>query len=232
MYILSTTKSWFLVVIMLCATLLSKLQLSSALNKNTILRKSNNNFSMVSSLYTRSRSQYEGCVDSATSRSMYRSIHIVNNDNNNKKNNNNKYNIGRRNNIRLFSSSEADTNNDLKSKVKVLWKQYGGVAVVTYLSVYICTLSSIFISLDYDIFNAATFGLDPNAAVKNFCDVVEYATGINTLPNYIRENPRVGTFALAWVMTKFTEPLRLGFTISIVPSIARFLGRAPPKKQF
>lgn len=205
---------------MLCATLFSKLQLSSALNINKIIfRKSNHKLSSVSTLFT--TSQYKGCKGSVTC--MNSNIHIVNNNN---KNND------RRNNIRLFSSSEVDgSNNDLKSKLKVMWKQYGGVAVLTYLSVYVCTLSSVFISLDYDIFNAATFGLDPNAAVKKFCDLIEYVTGINTLPNYIRENPRVGTFALAWVMTKFTEPLRLGFTISIVPSIARFLGRAPPKKQ-
>ena len=220
MYILSI-KPWLLLVIMICVTLLSKV---SAYNINkAIFRKSNYKLSCVSSLFT--TSQYKGCIGSATSRSMNHYQHILNNNNNN---NNNE----RKNYIRLFSSSEVDKNDDLKSKLKVLWKQYGGVAVVTYLSVYICTLSSVFVSLDLDIFNAATFGLDPNAAVKKFCDVVEYATGINTLPNYIRENPRVGTFALAWVMTKFTEPIRLGFTISIVPSIARFLGRAPPKKQF
>ena len=32
----------------------------------------------------------------------------------------------------------------------------------------------------------------------------------------------MGTFAVAWVMTKFTEPLRLGTTVMIVPPIARF----------
>ena len=39
----------------------------------------------------------------------------------------------------------------------------------------------------------------------------------------------MGTFAIAWVMTKFTEPLRLGFTLAIVPPIARLLGYAEPK---
>lgn len=202
---------------MLCVTVLSKVSAYS-INK-AIFRKSYHKLSSVSSLFT--TSQYKGCISSATSRSTNHYQHISSNNINQRKN----Y-------IRLFSSSEVDENDDLKSKLKVLWKQYGGVAVITYLSVYICTLSSVFVSLDLDIFNAATFGLDPNAAVKKFCDVVEYATGVNTLPNYIRENPRVGTFALAWVMTKFTEPIRLGFTISVVPAIARFLGRAPPKKQF
>lgn len=34
--------------------------------------------------------------------------------------------------------------------------------------------------------------------------------------------PVVGTFAVAWVMTKFTEPLRLATTVVIVPPIARY----------
>lgn len=50
-------------------------------------------------------------------------------------------------------------------------------------------------------------------------------TGNVSLPGYIRDHPRVGTFAIAWVMTKFTEPLRLGFTVATVPTIARFFGR-------
>jgi hypothetical protein len=39
----------------------------------------------------------------------------------------------------------------------------------------------------------------------------------------------VGTFAIAWVMAKFTEPLRLGFTIATVPTIARWFGRRREK---
>ena len=55
---------------------------------------------------------------------------------------------------------------DLKSKITGLWKMYGYVAVGTYAAVYIGTLSSVFIAMDYDIFNAATFGFDPVGAVK------------------------------------------------------------------
>jgi hypothetical protein len=39
----------------------------------------------------------------------------------------------------------------------------------------------------------------------------------------------VGTFAIAWVMTKFTEPFRLAFTIATVPSVARILGKKENK---
>lgn len=42
-------------------------------------------------------------------------------------------------------------------------------------------------------------------------------------------NSRTGSFLLAWIATKFTEPLRLAVTLAITPRIARFLGRAPKR---
>lgn len=51
-------------------------------------------------------------------------------------------------------------------KFKKMWQAYGVLAVGTYLSVYAGTLGSLFLALDYDIFNAATFGLDPVDAIK------------------------------------------------------------------
>ena len=51
-------------------------------------------------------------------------------------------------------------------KLKVLWKKYGILAVGTYTGVYVGTLGSVFVALDFDIFNAATFGMDPNYAVQ------------------------------------------------------------------
>lgn len=54
----------------------------------------------------------------------------------------------------------------LKSKISELWSMYGFVAVGTYGAIYISTLASIFVSMDYDLFNAATFGFDPIGAVK------------------------------------------------------------------
>lgn len=115
----------------------------------------------------------------------------------------------------------------LKGKIKALWKNYGIVAIGTYAGIYVSVLSSVFFALEYDVFNAATFGFDPAAAVQKVCDLVEYSTGNKGLPAYIREHPKVGTFAIAWVMTKFTEPVRLAVAITIVPSVARFFRFAP-----
>eukprot|EP00815_Leptocylindrus_aporus_P002061 CAMPEP_0116053098 /NCGR_PEP_ID=MMETSP0322-20121206/1976_1 /TAXON_ID=163516 /ORGANISM="Leptocylindrus danicus var. apora, Strain B651" /LENGTH=108 /DNA_ID=CAMNT_0003536179 /DNA_START=404 /DNA_END=730 /DNA_ORIENTATION=- len=45
----------------------------------------------------------------------------------------------------------------------------------------------------------------------------------------IENNPSLVNLGVAWIGTKFTEPLRLIVTVSIVPSIARSLGYAPKK---
>lgn len=112
-----------------------------------------------------------------------------------------------------------------QDRVKYMWNAYGKVAIGTYLSIYITTLGSIFMALNYDVFHAATFGLDPAHAIAKVGDIYETITGQANLPNYIREHPTVGTFAVAWVMTKFTEPARLAVTVTIVPSVARALAR-------
>jgi hypothetical protein len=52
-----------------------------------------------------------------------------------------------------------------KDKVTGMWKNYGKVAIGTYLSIYVMTLSSLFVSLDFDLFNAATFGFNPLQAI-------------------------------------------------------------------
>ena len=107
--------------------------------------------------------------------------------------------------------------------IKGLIKKYGYLSVGTYLSIYIMTLGAIYTSLEFDIFNAATFGLDPVNMIKKVCDLVESTTGNTQLPAYIKTHPSAGIFAIAWVMTKFTEPVRLGVTIYAVPKISRFL---------
>lgn len=74
--------------------------------------------------------------------------------------------------IRLFASipgrNEEVIKKDscVKGKFKQIWKRYGFLAIGTYAGLYITTLGSIFISLDLDMFNAATFGFDPEIAVS------------------------------------------------------------------
>jgi hypothetical protein len=99
------------------------------------------------------------------------------------------------NQIRSFSSSEVEKDNSsltpgIQSKLKTLWKNYGAIAICTYIGIYAGAMTSVFFALDYDIFNAATFGLDPHQAVEKFCNLYEYFTSRTDLPEYIKQNPR------------------------------------------
>ena len=37
------------------------------------------------------------------------------------------------------------------------------------------------------------------------------------------ENSKIGSFALAWITTKLTEPFRFAFTLYILPKLAKVL---------
>jgi hypothetical protein len=66
----------------------------------------------------------------------------------------------------MSSSKTENIDDTVSGKVKSMWKNYGKLAIGTYFGIYVTTLGSIFLSLDLDLFNAATFGLDPVYAVK------------------------------------------------------------------
>ena len=72
--------------------------------------------------------------------------------------------------IRLFTTKPDDhhesKDTSMNGKLKKMWRKYGVITIVTYLSIYATTLSSLFISLDYGLFNASTVGVDPVEAIK------------------------------------------------------------------
>jgi len=123
-----------------------------------------------------------------------------------------------------LKASSPKSSPSIGDKAKELWNNYGYLAIGTYFGIYITTLGSIFTCLDNDLLNAAAFGLDPAIAVQKVCDIVEKISGYSTFPDYVRQYPQLGTLAIAWVMTKLTEPLRLVFTIFIVPKISTVFG--------
>ena len=47
----------------------------------------------------------------------------------------------------------------------------------------------------------------------------------------MEENPRTSNFAIAFVATKLTEPIRIAVCMGIVPRISRALGRQPTTKE-
>uniref|UniRef100_M4BYX8 DUF1279 domain-containing protein n=1 Tax=Hyaloperonospora arabidopsidis (strain Emoy2) TaxID=559515 RepID=M4BYX8_HYAAE len=121
-------------------------------------------------------------------------------------------------------------------RLKDLWRKYGAVAMGTYFSLYGAVLGSIYLAIDQGWVHTDT-GRNSNdkPSDENFDLVsttnkfVKWAEdlGIAQYLEVERVNAKTGSFLLAWIATKFTEPLRLALTVAATPRIARFLGRAP-----
>lgn len=69
--------------------------------------------------------------------------------------------------IRTFACgmSAAERPTSSYGKLKMVMKQYGPVAIVTYLGVYVTTLGGIFAGITYGI-DPAAYGMDPEYLVK------------------------------------------------------------------
>lgn len=103
-----------------------------------------------------------------------------------------------------------------QGRLKQLWQQYGYVAIGTYLVIYVGTLGAI-----YELFEHGLLGdFDPMWIVKQL--------GLES--HFQKVDPKAGTFAIAWITTKLTEPVRLVLTGVFTPRVARYFGKAPPKQ--
>lgn len=118
-------------------------------------------------------------------------------------------------------SEKSEKSKRKEGKLRRLFRHYGAVAGVTYGGVYVATLASIYVLVRNDIIHTGDI-MD----LVNKLGVEEYLKKKD-----ITLNAKTADFSLAWIATKLTEPLRLAFTISITPKIARMLGRAPPKEE-
>ncbi|TMW57138.1 hypothetical protein Poli38472_003063 [Pythium oligandrum] len=124
------------------------------------------------------------------------------------------------------------------SKLKELWRQYGMVAVGTYFSMYFTVLGSIYVAIEQGWVSTKRTSRSEGENGEANADfnvvtatnkVVTWAEdmGIAKHLDLQRVNAKTGSFVIAWVATKFTEPLRLAVTLAITPRIARLVGRAP-----
>ena len=129
-----------------------------------------------------------------------------------------------------MKGARRSSNASSKDKIMSLWNRYGVVFVGTYLGVYCVTLGSIFVILDFGL-------LGPERAHQMIADVAGYLNLSDHFdPDHIdpeswnawyytwiaRMNPN---FAFAWIVTKFTEPLRLATSVLITPPLARLVKR-------
>lgn len=129
-----------------------------------------------------------------------------------------------------IEGSEVNGSPKKESKIKALFKEYGPVAIGTYLSVYVFTLTSIFLLYDNG-FSPLDFGGDSGSMMAKVVNVLSATEQTSKLIPVIQSNPHAANFALAWITAKFTEPVRLVVTLAIVPKIARMTKARKQKKQ-
>ena len=118
------------------------------------------------------------------------------------------------------------------SKLKRLYHKYGRVAIGTYLSVYVCTLFSLFGLYDSGVLIPSDLPIDLDinhdgkVDMRDAGSLYEMVITRFKLEDYIDPStltPSQGNFILAWLTTKLTEPLRALVTIVLTPPIARKL---------
>ena len=114
---------------------------------------------------------------------------------------------------------------------KEMMRQYGPVFVGTYMSVYFLTWGALFVGIDSGLLDPVQImgyiggGVDEGKSTVHV--VVEYMEKYEWTRPYaatVERNPHFASLAVAWLTTKFTEPLRLAVTLGVVPKLARYFG--------
>lgn len=114
---------------------------------------------------------------------------------------------------------------------KEMLQQYGPVFVGTYMSVYFLTWGTLFLGMDSGLLDPVQImgyigsGVEEGKSTVHL--VVEYMEKYSWTKPYaaiVEKNPHFANLGVAWVTTKFTEPIRLAVTLGVVPKLARHFG--------
>jgi len=114
-------------------------------------------------------------------------------------------------------------------------QQYGPVFVGTYMSVYFISWGLLFVGMDSGLLDPVQImgyiggGVEEGKSTVHV--VVEYMEKYAWTKPYaatVEKNPHFANLAVAWVTNKFTEPVRLLFTMAVVPKLARHFGFVHP----
>ena len=119
-----------------------------------------------------------------------------------------------------------------------MFRRYGPVFVGTYLSIYAATLGSLFLGIESGALDPA-FVLsqvssntdEVKSTVQVITDVLDHYPWTRPAVPVLEKHPELANLGVAWVATKFTEPLRLAITFPVVPRVARAIGWVKPKEE-
>jgi len=98
-------------------------------------------------------------------------------------------------------------------KVRELFTKYGATGVVIYIGVYLSTLFGLFLGVKSELLPAG----DAIGMLRRL--------GADNIINLDKINPSASNFAVAWILAKFTEPMRMLVTLAITPRIHRVVVR-------
>nr|CAG4715986.1 unnamed protein product [Naegleria fowleri] len=101
------------------------------------------------------------------------------------------------------------------AKLKRFVKKYGILGVVIYLGIYVLTLGTLFLLLQEGFLATKdVLAWLHNSGFDKYIDM-----------NDLKKSERNANFVVAWVLTKFTEPVRMAVTLAITPYIYKVLRR-------
>jgi hypothetical protein len=119
-------------------------------------------------------------------------------------------------------------------------KQYGPVFVGTYFTLYMATLGGLYAGVDSGLIDPVKLmgyissGTDSTAMEESkttaqlIIDYLQHYTLTRPAVPFLEKNPHFANLGVAWVATKFTEPVRLVVAMVVVPRLANYLGFIPP----
>lgn len=110
-------------------------------------------------------------------------------------------------------------------------KKYGPVFAGTYLAVYVATVAGLFVGIEsgaldpgYVLSMVSDNADEAKSTVQVIIDFMENHTITKPWAPFVERNPEIANLAVAWIATKFTEPIRLVISAAIVPKVHRTLG--------
>lgn len=121
---------------------------------------------------------------------------------------------------------------------KEMMKQYGPVFVGTYISIYWSFLALLYGGVDSGLVDPLTViqfiksnssdDAPSQSTVEYVVDLMNHYSLTAPYAPYVAKNPHFANLGVAWIGVKFTEPVRLALTITVVPRLARYFGFVKP----
>ena len=116
-------------------------------------------------------------------------------------------------------------------------QKYGTVFIGTYLAVYFTTLGTLFMGIESGVLDPAYVlswvsddsmdGGVKKSTVAVVAEFMDHYSWTRPYKSFVENNPQLANLGVAWIAVKFTEPIRFGTTVAIVPRLSRYLGYAP-----